>query len=321
MATEIKVWQIEDKELTPIDTSMAKAGRTESKDLEQWIKSHPDVLGEDLLIIGEQVQTKSGPLDLLAVDKSGAVVIIELKRDLIPRQALAQAIDYASRVASWDIDELGKKCQAYIKGQSLESYINERFESVDSVNQTQRILLVGTFIEESLQLMIEWLSENISINAVILKYIKTKSGDELVARTMIVPKEREEKVAQRQQRRIPMSDEQGSHEDDKLKVLLERHLSKNRNTPRFIKEILLPLCLDHEPVTRDELKKELVKRGKAVDEGKAGRILAAISKELGFERHDYLRQVILYSKLEGWRKENYRIEEKYKDMIRGLISE
>ncbi len=39
--------------------------------------------------------------------------------------------------------------------------------------------------------MIEWLSGNygVSINAVYFKYIRTKSGDELIARTMIIPEE------------------------------------------------------------------------------------------------------------------------------------
>jgi hypothetical protein len=35
---------------------------------------------------------KSGPIDLLGIDKTGNVVIIEIKRDKLPREALAQAI-------------------------------------------------------------------------------------------------------------------------------------------------------------------------------------------------------------------------------------
>jgi RecB family endonuclease NucS len=52
------------------------------------------------LIIGEQVQTKSGYLDFLGIDKNGNTVIIELKRDKLPREVIAQTIDYASDVAS-----------------------------------------------------------------------------------------------------------------------------------------------------------------------------------------------------------------------------
>lgn len=325
MATEIKVWQIEKGNLTPIDTTLIGAGRMELKDLEQWIRSNPNILGEDLLIIGEQIQTKSGPLDFLGIDKSGNIIIVELKREQLPREALAQAIDYASDVASWDFDKLSEECKKY-RGQSLDAYINENFDDVDlediSVNQTQRILLVGTNIEESLQRMIEWLSDNyaVSANFVILRYIKTKNGDELIAKTMIIPEEVEKERSQKQQKKIPMSDEPGSYIDDDLKNLLNQYLCEDRETPRRIKEILLPLCLDHETVKRGEIIKALVNKGKAKDEGQAGRILTTISRELGIKQRDYLRQIIRYEKPNPWEKENYRIEEKYKVIIKDLLN-
>jgi len=325
MATEIKVWQIEKQRLAPLETTMVEAGRTESGDLEQWIKDNPNILGQDILIIGEQISTKSGPLDFLGIDRSGNTVIIELKRGRVPREALIQAIDYASDIASWDFEKLSEKCKNYTNNQPLETYINENFEDVIlediSINSVQRILLVGTSIEESLQRMIEWLSENyeISINALLFKYIKTKSGDELIARTMIIPEEVAKERSQKHQK-IPMSDEPGNYEDGKLKSFLSEYLSDRRDVPRRIREVLLPLCLNHEPVKRDEIKNELVKRREAEDKGQAGRILTTISRELGFESRDYLRQVIQYDKPNPWEKEDYRIEEKYKNMIKELLS-
>ena len=92
MATKIKAWQILNGSLKSIDTSLVKEGKKEAYDLESWIASNPTIVGSDLAIIGRQVQTKSGPLDLLAVDNDGNLVIIELKRDVLPREALAQAI-------------------------------------------------------------------------------------------------------------------------------------------------------------------------------------------------------------------------------------
>jgi RecB family endonuclease NucS len=89
MTTEIRVWQIVDGNLEPIDISMIQAGRREVDDLEKWIKSHPSILGAGILIIGEQVPTKSGFIDFLAIDDAGNLVIIELKRDKLPREVLA----------------------------------------------------------------------------------------------------------------------------------------------------------------------------------------------------------------------------------------
>lgn len=326
MATEIRAWQIVNGDLEPIEVSMVKAGRKETEDLEQWIKSNPVILGQNIVIIGDQVSTKSGPIDLLGIDESGNLVVVELKRDKLPREALAQAVDYASDVASWDVDKISEVCLVY-KKQRLEDYLNEKFENVNleslMINETQRILLVGFSIEESLQRMIEWLSNNygVSINAVVLRYMQTKSGDELIARTMIISEEVERERTRKQQRQIRMSDKPGDYNDEELRDELKKYFLEDRLTPRRVREVLLPLCLRHDVVTREMIKQELIQRGEAADEGKAGTISTTISRELGIEQRDYLRQIIQYERPNPWEKENYRLVEKYKDMVKNLLDE
>lgn len=63
MASEIKSWQIIDGKLFPLQSSLADDGKKEKDDLEQWIKSNPQIFGEDIVLVGEQVMTSSGPLD------------------------------------------------------------------------------------------------------------------------------------------------------------------------------------------------------------------------------------------------------------------
>lgn len=209
MATEIQLWEIKEGKLVPSEISMVDARRTEVNDLEKWIKSNSDILGEDILIIGEQVMTKRGPLDFLGIDKSGNLIIIELKRDQLHREVLAQAIDYTSDIASWDFDKLNVECEKYTDKSILEG-LSENFDLDDealeeiSINKFQKILLVGTGVDESLQRMVEWLSDNydVSINVLILKYTQTKSGDEIIARTTIIPEEVQEEKSQRAQRKI-----------------------------------------------------------------------------------------------------------------------
>jgi RecB family endonuclease NucS len=115
MGTEIKTWQIVDGKLVLIDTSLEDEGRNEPYDLEPWLASNPEIIGPDIMVIGRQVTTKSGPIDLLAIDRSGNIVIIELKRAELPREALAQAIDYASDVAEWTVERLSAVCSNYCK--------------------------------------------------------------------------------------------------------------------------------------------------------------------------------------------------------------
>lgn len=56
--------------------SLAKEG-----DLERILMEHPDAIEEGLVVIAHQHPTDSGPLDILAVDSEGTLVVIELKNE------------------------------------------------------------------------------------------------------------------------------------------------------------------------------------------------------------------------------------------------
>jgi hypothetical protein len=74
-------------------------------------------------------------------------------------------------------------------------------------------------------------------------------------------------------------------------------------------------------VKREKIKEELIKRGEAQEEGKAGLALTSISNALGFRERDYLRQVIQYDKPYPWEKENYRLVNGYRELIKNLSDE
>ena len=200
MVSTIEVWQIKEGKLSALETTMADAGRMEIQDLQEWVLSHPELLGSDINIIGKEVWTESKKrIDILGIDEMGNTVIIELKRDKLARLVLAQAIDYASDVASWDLDKLSEVYNEYTKDQSLAEFLEENYENPEdlSINQTQRIILVGTSIEDNLLRMIEWLSTkfNVVMNFVLLRYIKTEAGEEFLARTtMFSEKDEQERV-------------------------------------------------------------------------------------------------------------------------------
>jgi len=328
MTTKIKVWQInDDDKLVPIKTCMAESGRDEPHDLQTWISNNPELLGDDLLIIGEQVETISGYMDFLAVDSSGNTVIVELKRDLIPREALAQAIDYASDVVNWDYDRLNDICKEYYEGEpELADLFAEQFELRETetvfFNEKQRILLVGCSITEPLERMIEWLSVNydVSINAILFRYIKTQSGEELIAKTTIIPEEVDQERS-RSRRTTRISDEPGNYDEDELEKLLTDYFSQDDlKTPGRIRTILLPLCLEHEIVDREMIKRKLLNEDEEIqDIVQANGALSNISRAIGFENNDFLRQIIGYDKIDGMIKDNYRVPNEYKELVKKII--
>ena len=327
MATQIKTWQILDGELHPIESSMTDEGRKEQYDLESWIASNPAIIGPGLVTIGRQVATKSGPLDLLAIDSSGNVVVIELKRDRLPREALAQAIDYASDVAEWNVDRISEICFKHT-GKSLDDLMDESFPDISlenlNVNETQRIVLAGFSIDSALERMITWLSDNynVNVNAVLLNYTKTQGGDELLVKTSIISEEIEQERVRKRKFQLPTSDEPGSHEHAQLKALLRKYLSQDMYSARRIRNVLLPVCLERGSVTRDQLKQEFVERGKAESIRDAGYFLSLISGQIGRQKNDFLRQIVEYGyPTNPWEKDNYRIREGYGELVGEVLAE
>jgi len=327
MGSEIKSWQVVDGTLVPVECSLPSAGRKEREDLEQWIKSNPAVLGDDILLIGEQVQTSTGVMDFLGVDSSGNTVIVELKRDKLPRDVLAQIIDYASDVADWDMERFRMECSKYT-GQSFEDVFQQRFEDVAiedlPVNQAQRLLLVGFGVDSSLNRMIEWLSDrySVGINAVVLSYVKTRKGDEILSRMVVIPEELVKQKTDRKKFKIEMSDEPGKYDDDKLRDNLKLYLSNGLYSSQRIRDYFLPILLEKGQITRDELRKEFVRRQAAKDESQAGYFISLISVQLGHKPKDYLRQVISYEyPNHPWEKDNFRIRGEYVQLVRDVLDE
>ena len=81
------------------EANFSEMGVWERTHMEEWIADHPEILGEKLLTITTEYDSfdkTNKRLDILAVDRSGKLVIIELKRDVAGTFVDLQAIHYAS---------------------------------------------------------------------------------------------------------------------------------------------------------------------------------------------------------------------------------
>src|SRR5712675_902909 len=97
---EIRLWKIDGSEHDCHITPVLNAAQTKTEEmLEGILVKLPDLLFEELTLVGRQVETAGGPLDLLGVDEEGRLVVFELKRGTLTRDAVAQVIDYASYLA------------------------------------------------------------------------------------------------------------------------------------------------------------------------------------------------------------------------------
>ena len=172
---EVKIWALDgDSNVTPL----ASKDQTDTESLlEETLVRNPDLLIPGLRLVGRQTPTDGGPLDLLGVDEDGRLVVFELKRGTLSRDAVAQIIDYAS-----DLDAKSDVALAeHIAANSGEAGIDriEDFEewygentdgqSLDSLRPL-RLFLIGLGADERTERMVRFLAENTGMDISLLTF-------------------------------------------------------------------------------------------------------------------------------------------------------
>jgi hypothetical protein len=168
------------------------------------------VLDPKLLIIGEQVETAFGKfIDLLCMDSTGNLVIVELKRDKTPREVTAQALDYASWVKDLELDDIQQIAAKYFKEGDLKSAFSAKFktEFPEVINEHHAMRVVASEIDDSTERIIRYLSEiyGVDINAVRFQFFQATDGRQMLVRTFTVaPEEAEVNIKKRPGKRSPL---------------------------------------------------------------------------------------------------------------------
>lgn len=153
------------------ERSFSSLGFRERDHLQEWIAKNPAVLGEELLIIQKEFAGFSDTherLDLLALDKQGALVIIENKLDDAGRDVTWQALKYASYCSALYNEGILKIFQEYLSktepGASAEERLLEFFDVGDigdlRLNQgvTQRLILIAARFRKEVTSTVLWLT-------------------------------------------------------------------------------------------------------------------------------------------------------------------
>jgi hypothetical protein len=175
--------------------TFAELGVREQRHLEEWIKSNPDILGLDLLLVTSQFDRfdKSDKrLDLLAIDREGKLVVIELKRDAARSLVDLQALRYAAFCSSMTFEDVINLHAEFagvekdIARQNVQDFVNNpNFSTID--NKPRIILAAGGFDDQEVTSCVLWLrSFGVDISCVeITPYSLGKDRLILVPRTII----------------------------------------------------------------------------------------------------------------------------------------
>ncbi len=150
-------------------TTLKKHNIFERKDLEKWIEDTPFILNEELLILSteyDQFDKTNERLDLLAMDKEGNLVIVELKRDDSGKNVDLQAIKYAAYCSTLTFDQVIDLYQQYHskKGKIIDHEKSRQeiiefveIEELKEINEKPRIILVSNEYRSEVTASVLWL--------------------------------------------------------------------------------------------------------------------------------------------------------------------
>jgi len=183
----IKLWKIQANNNQSISIDeIENVSETESENqLEEVITQRPELLMKGLKLIGRQTETPGGPLDLLGVDADGRMVVFELKRGTLTREAVAQIIDYSSFLSTLEPEELSKHISERSGRMGIEKiddflqWYQEEFGKSFGEYDKPAMILVGLGVDEKTTRMVSFLSES-DLDISLITFHGFKQGDELI---------------------------------------------------------------------------------------------------------------------------------------------
>jgi hypothetical protein len=196
MPIEVGIWRLgakpEKVNMSAIDSELM---------LEDALVKDLSILSSQLMLIGRQVSTAYGKfIDMLAMDASGNLSIIELKKSRTPREVVAQLLDYASWVQSLSYEEIAAIYSDKNQGKKLEEGFDDAFgmSLPEQINQNHELIVIASELDSSTERIISYLSDNYSvpINAVFFRFFRDDGRDYLARTWLIDPEEVERKVSQ-----------------------------------------------------------------------------------------------------------------------------
>ncbi|MDE0408561.1 MAG: endonuclease NucS [Alphaproteobacteria bacterium] len=165
MTDGIEVWALNLDEVSNTK-ALEAVNRTETEQkLEDTLAAKPEMLMPGLRIVGRQASTESGYPDLLGFDGDGRLVVFELKRGMLTRDAIAQVLDYGSDLESRTEEELAEyvvECSGRLGVEKIEDFstwYGGHFDIQEVNIKPVRMVLVGLGVDTKARRMVEYLQE------------------------------------------------------------------------------------------------------------------------------------------------------------------
>lgn len=180
------------------ETRFSTAGVRERTDLQRLLREQIQIVSPDTLIIAEEFGEWTDSrrrIDLLGLDKSANLVVVELKRTDDGGHMELQAVRYAAMVSHMTFDQAVEAYGTYLEAQGREddaregilSFLGWEEANDDQFAQDVRLVLVSAEFSKEITTSVIWLNErDLDIRCVRLKPY-TLDGRTLVDVQQIIP--------------------------------------------------------------------------------------------------------------------------------------
>lgn len=190
MSNEIRTWEVKEQGIQECKENTPKEEDIIEEDLHRWIEEEPEIVHKDMRVLGSYVPIGGKELDILGFMPDNSLAVVELKIGETSRKVVAQAIDYASRLAKMDkvgLDSLSEEVEDSLG----ELFEEEKIEGYSDIKEEPMIFIVAPELDNDTKNMIDYLSEmyEVPINGVMVSYAKLSDDTEILNRTRVVSEE------------------------------------------------------------------------------------------------------------------------------------
>ncbi|WP_146765942.1 hypothetical protein [Micromonospora noduli] len=179
-----------DGELVPVPSSTFAAEQIlERADLQRALREHIAALGEDLLVVAEEfgdfeVRRR---VDLLCVDRSGRLVVVELKRTEDGGHMELQALRYAAMVSAMTFDQLVDTYERHLAQtdpenadsarERLAEWLEEAGGDAAVIQRQVRIVLASAGFDPQITTTVLWLNDIYGLDITCVRLTPYRIGE------------------------------------------------------------------------------------------------------------------------------------------------
>lgn len=190
-----------------VKTSLVAEQIRERQDIQRLLLQRIEIISEDLLAITEEYglfKDSNRRVDILALDRKGTLVVIELKRTDDGGHMELQALRYAAMVSTMTLDHL-VETYAAAKGISTadarQAILNWTDEPIDELPNQVKIVLVSADFSTEITSTVLWLNENYNTDISCFRIVAYRLDTEVILdlqQIIPLPEAKDFQIQQRQ---------------------------------------------------------------------------------------------------------------------------